>query len=98
MVTDEDRRSELVDRLTNPGADRIWYVADAVRAGFELEEIYGYSGIDPWFLVQIADIIEWESRLHDMKLDDLDHALMWGLKRSGFADRRISELLAVSRR
>ncbi|MDB2365406.1 carbamoyl-phosphate synthase large subunit [Luminiphilus sp.] len=96
LVTDEDSRSELVDRLTNPGADRIWYVADAVRAGFELEEIYGYSGIDPWFLVQIADIIQWESRLHDMKLEHLDHALMWGLKRRGFSDRRISELLAVS--
>ena len=51
QVNDEDSRSELVDRLTNPGADRIWYVADAFRAGFELEEIYGYSGIDPWFLV-----------------------------------------------
>ncbi|MBL6897817.1 MAG: carbamoyl-phosphate synthase large subunit, partial [Luminiphilus sp.] len=96
LVTDEDSRSELVDRLTNPGADRIWYVADAVRAGFELEEIYGYSGIDPWFLVQIADIIQWESRLHGMKLEHLDHALMWGLKRRGFSDRRISELLAVS--
>jgi carbamoyl-phosphate synthase large subunit len=96
LVTDEDSRSELVDRLTNPGADRIWYVADAVRAGFGLEEIYGYSGIDPWFLVQIADIIQWESRLHGMKLEHLDHALMWGLKRRGFSDRRISELLAVS--
>ena len=96
LVSDEDSRSELVDRLTNPGADRIWYVADAVRAGFELEEIYGYSGIDPWFLVQIADIIQWESRLHGMKLEHLDHALMWDLKRRGFSDRRISELLAVS--
>ena len=96
LVSDEDSRSELVDRLTNPGADRIWYVADAVRAGFELEEIYGYSGIDPWFLVQIADIIKWESRLHGMKLEHLDHALMWDLKRRGFSDRRISELLAVS--
>mgnify|MGYP001417569576 FL=1 len=96
LVSDEDSRSELVDRLTNPGADRIWYVADAVRAGFELEEIYGYSGIDPWFLVEMADIIKWESRLHGMKLEHLDHALMWDLKRRGFSDRRISELLAVS--
>ena len=34
QVVDEDTRSELVDRLTNPGADRIWYLADAFRAGF----------------------------------------------------------------
>ena len=95
QVNDEDSRSELVDRLTNPGADRIWYVADAFRAGFELEEIYGYSGIDPWFLVQIADIIQWESRLADTALADMDHAMMWGLKRRGFSDRRIADLLSV---
>ncbi|NBS31098.1 MAG: carbamoyl-phosphate synthase large subunit, partial [Actinobacteria bacterium] len=96
QVTDEDSRSELVDRLTNPGADRIWYVADAFRAGFELEEIYGYSGIDPWFLVQIEDIVQWESQLQGLAPDDIDHSLMWGLKRRGFSDRRIADLLAVN--
>ena len=95
-VTDEDSRSELVDCLTNPGADRIWYVADAFRAGFELEEIYGYSGIDPWFLVQIADIVQWESQLIGLLPENIDHALMWGLKRRGFSDRRIADLLVVS--
>ena len=96
QVTDADSRSELVDRLTNPGADRIWYVADAFRAGFELEEIYGYSGIDPWFLVQIEDIVHWESQLQGLGPDDIDHLLMWGLKRRGFSDRRIADLLAVT--
>jgi carbamoyl-phosphate synthase large subunit len=96
QVTDEDSRSELVDRLTNPGADRIWYVADAFRAGFELEEIYGYSGIDPWFLVQIEDIVQWESQLQGLAPDDIDHSLMWGLKRRGFSDRRVADLLAVT--
>ena len=95
-VTDEDSRSELVDCLTNPGADRIWYVADAFRAGFELEEIYGYSGIDPWFLVQIADIVQWESQIIGLLPENIDHALMWGLKRRGFSDRRIADLLVVS--
>ena len=95
-VVDADTRSELVDRLTNPGADRIWYLADAFRAGFELEEIYGYSGVDPWFLTQIDDIVKWEARLQDVSLASVDHALMWGLKRKGFADRRIADLLGVS--
>ena len=70
-VTDQDSRAELVARLTNPGADRIWYIADAFRAGFELEEVYGYSGVDPWFLAQIDDIVRCESRVSQMSLDIL---------------------------
>ena len=96
QVADEDSRSELVDRLTNPGADRIWYVADAFRAGFELEEIYGYSGIDPWFLIQIADIVAWEAQLEDTRLADVGYDTLRGLKRRGFSDRRIADLLATS--
>ena len=95
QVVDEDSRSELVDRLTNPGADRIWYVADAFRAGFELEEIYGYSGIDPWFLVQIDDIVEWESRLDGIALETIDYQMMWALKRRGFSDQRIADLVSA---
>ena len=96
QVVDEDTRSELVDRLTNPGADRIWYLADAFRAGFELEEIYGYSGVDPWFLVQIDDIVKWEARLEGLSVDQLDHSLMWGLKRRGFSDKRIGDVLGAT--
>ena len=96
QVLDEDSRSELVDRLTNPGADRIWYLADAFRAGFELEEIYGYSGVDPWFLIQIDDIVRWESQLSGLTADGIDHSLMWGLKRRGFADKRIADVLGTT--
>jgi carbamoyl-phosphate synthase large subunit len=95
QVVDEDSRSELVDRLTNPGADRIWYVADAFRAGFELEEIYGYSGIDPWFLVQIDDIVQWESRLEGVSLEAIDYHMMWALKRRGFSDQRIADIVSA---
>ena len=96
QVVDEDTRSELVDRLTNPGADRIWYLADAFRAGFELEEIYGYSGVDPWFLVQIDDIVKSEARLEGLSVDQLDHSLIWGLKRRGFSDKRIADVLGTT--
>ena len=96
QVVDEDSRSELVDRLTNPGADRIWYLADAFRAGFELEEIYGYSGVDPWFLIQIDDLVRWESQLSGLTADGIDHSLMWGLKRRGFSDKRIADVLGTS--
>jgi len=62
-VTDNDSRVELIKQLTHPGADRIWYLADAFRADLSLEEIYGYSGVDPWFLVQIEDIVRREEAL-----------------------------------
>ena len=96
QVVDEDSRSELVDRLTNPGADRIWYLADAFRAGFELEEIYGYSGVDPWFLIQIDDIVRWESQLSGLTAEGIDHSFMWGLKRRGFSDKRIAGVLGTT--
>ena len=96
QVVEEDSRSELVDRLTNPGADRIWYLADAFRAGFELEEIYGYSGVDPWFLIQIDDIVRWEAQLSGLTADGINHSLMWGLKRRGFSDKRIADVLGTT--
>ena len=96
QVVDEDSRTELVDRLTNPGADRIWYLADAFRAGFELEEIYGYSGVDPWFLIQIDDLVRWEVKLSGLTADGIDCSLMWGLKRRGFSDKRIADVLGTT--
>ena len=96
QVVDEDSRTELVDRLTNPGADRIWYLADAFRAGFELEEIYGYSGVDPWFLIQIDDLVRWEVKLSGLTADGIDRSLMWGLKRRGFSDKRIADVLGTT--
>lgn len=94
-VVDVDTRAELIDKLTNPGADRIWYVADAFRAGFSLEEVAGYSGIDPWFLVQLSDLVEHEAKLIGRGLQSLEHAELRRLKRKGFADARIGYLLGV---
>jgi carbamoyl-phosphate synthase large subunit len=59
VVTDNDSRVELIKQLTHPGADRIWYLGRCIsELGLSLEEIYGYSGVDPWFLVQIEDIVQ----------------------------------------
>ena len=95
-VVDDDTRAELVDRLTNPGADRLWYIADAFRAGFDLEEVYGYSGVDPWFLVQIEDIVASEAALDGRALDDIDETALRRLKRKGFSDARLATLLGAS--
>ncbi|MEM1187593.1 MAG: carbamoyl-phosphate synthase large subunit [Pseudomonadota bacterium] len=87
---------ELIAELINPGAERIWHLADAFRLGMDVDTVYGHSGVDPWFLVQIEDIIAEEARLADESLEDLDAPRMRALKRKGFADRRLAALLGCS--
>jgi len=92
----EDATSTLTRELRNPGAERIWHVGDAFRAGMTIEEIYQYSGIDPWFLAQIEDLIEEECVVSNMTRTDMTEEAMRRLKRKGFADRRIAVLLGIS--
>ncbi|HLP97875.1 MAG TPA: carbamoyl-phosphate synthase large subunit [Sideroxyarcus sp.] len=86
-------REALVSELGNPGPDRIWAVGDAFRMGMSVEEVFNVSKIDPWFLVQIADIIRQEGELKGRTLESLDAEHMRQLKRSGFADARLAVLL-----
>ena len=93
-----DAREELVSQLTSPRPERIWYIADAFRSGMDIDEIYQYSGVDPWFLVQLQDLVNTENSLKTVNLPNIDHQLMYGLKRKGFSDQRLAVLLAVSER
>ncbi|URL06752.1 carbamoyl-phosphate synthase large subunit [Avibacterium sp. 21-595] len=79
--------------LGNPGPNRILYVADAFGAGFSLEEVHHYSKIDPWFLVQIQDLVKEELALEQKTLEQLDYAELRRLKRKGFSDKRIAQLV-----
>ncbi|MFW1676488.1 carbamoyl-phosphate synthase large subunit [Pontibacter sp. JAM-7] len=92
----EDVRADIVRELKQPGAERIWYVGDAFRLGMSVEELYELSGIDPWFLVQIEDLIKDEQRVTEMALSDLDRDQVYRLKRKGFSDARLATLLGVS--
>src|SRR6195952_691002 len=82
--------------LTVPGAERIWYVADAFRAGMTVEQIFGMNMIDPWFLVQIEDLIKEEEKVKTLGLSSIDRDLMFRLKRKGFSDQRLAKLLGVT--
>ena len=92
----EGSREKIIAELNTPGADRIWYVGDAFRIGLSVDEIYQYSGIDPWFLVQIEDIIKDEANVAESSLSALDADAIFRLKRKGFSDARLAELLGVS--
>lgn len=88
-----DAASKIRRDLTTPGAQRLWFVADAFRSGMTVEEIFDASAIDPWFLVQIEDIVKSEQVLMGQSLASIDTGSMFALKRKGFSDKRLSELL-----
>jgi len=82
--------------LAYPGAERIWYVADAFRCGMTFDEIHAHTHIDPWFLTQIEDLIRQERSIAGTALDALDFSTFRKLKRSGFSDRRLARLMNVT--
>jgi carbamoyl-phosphate synthase large subunit len=93
---DEDGVETVLRReIQQPGADRIWYLADAFRKGFGLESIFDQTKIDRWFLIQIEDLLNEEAALSGASLASLDEKVMFRLKRKGFADARLAALLNV---
>lgn len=92
-----DEFSDDVDKITQelgvPGPDRIWYLADAFRVGLTVDQVFNISKIDPWFLVQIKDLVDREQALKGKHIADLDKATLLQLKRSGFSDLRLAKLL-----
>ena len=95
-IESDDARATIVREMKEPGAERIWYLGDAFRMGMSVEELYEISGIDPWFLVQVEDIIKDELCVSEMALSDLDKDAVFKLKRKGFSDERLAKLLSVS--
>jgi len=89
-------RETLEKELGEPGPDRIWYVGDAFAQGFSLEEVHQLTHIDPWFLVQIKDIVDIELWLDEQELSSVDKELMLKLKQKGFSDRRLAKLLRTT--
>ena len=82
--------------LANPGPERILYVADALRCGLSITQIQQICSIDPWFLAQLADLVTEEQYLTTLSLDDIDYAHLRRLKRKGFADKRLADLLGTN--
>lgn len=95
-LTSDDAIDRIRHDLATPGAERIWYIGDAFRAGMSVDEVYQKSKIDTWFLAQIKDLIDTEAALAETPLSDIDENIMFRLKRKGFSDKRLAELLAVS--
>ena len=91
-------RETIEEELGEPGPERIWYVGDAFAQGFTLEEVHQLTKIDPWFLVQIKEIVDIELWLEKQTVAALDKETLLALKRKGFSDRRLAKLLKVEDR
>ena len=89
----EGARGELIKELRIARPERLWNVADGFRAGLSLEELFELTAIDPWFLVQIKDLVEEENSLRSLSVESLDANRLRQLKRKGFSDRRLASLL-----
>lgn len=107
LETDRDGLNEVLDladpnalgilrrELRIPGPDRLFYLADALRAGMTTEEVQELSGIDLWFIAQIDELIAIEHELKVTGVDALTAEHLRALKRKGFSDRRLGTLTGI---
>ena len=90
-------REVLEKELGEPGPERIWYVGDAFAQGMSVDEVFALTKIDPWFLVQIEQIVKIELEIEQLPqpatgstLDAMDAPTLRALKQKGFSDRRLA--------
>ncbi|MBL6683288.1 MAG: carbamoyl-phosphate synthase large subunit [SAR86 cluster bacterium] len=95
ILKDDEGNGALKLELSTPGEKRLWYIADAFRRGWSMEEIFVSCKVDCWFLHQIKEIIDLEKQIEEIGLSQIDKNFMLQLKKKGFADARIANLLNI---
>ncbi len=84
---------EIRAKIATPGSERIWFLRYALKAGMSVQDVYEVTGIDPWFLDNLAEIIELEDKLRALGgLEHADAELLRTAKRFGFSDRQLATL------
>ena len=91
-----DWKEVLRHNLQVPGAERLYYVADAFRNEYSVEDVFRLTAIDPWFLVQIEEIVKLEKEFSQIGIGHVEKDILRKMKRKGFSDRRLAKLLDVS--
>jgi len=93
-VTDDIE--EIREKIRIPNSARLWYIADGLRLGMEIEEIFGLSKIDPWFLHNIKQIIDLENQIKEFNIDSIPEELVKKAKEYGYSDLYLSGLIKCS--
>ncbi len=96
QLTADQRAARIEHELRVPGAERLWYIADAFRSGMSVDKVFDLTHIDPWFLVQIEELVSLEAEVgrYTRKKPSRERLRMW--KRKGFSDRRLAQLMGMS--
>ncbi|WP_242103761.1 MULTISPECIES: carbamoyl-phosphate synthase large subunit [unclassified Lysobacter] len=94
-LRDADDLLTLRREIKEAGPERLFYLADAFRAGMSVEDVHGLSFVDPWFLDQIEELIAEEAATAKAGLDALDRSRLRQLKRRGFSDARLAQLVGT---
>lgn len=93
-------KGEILDsnslNVEKPTPKRLWRLAAAFHLGYQVDDIAQRSGVDPWFLEQVLEIVELEQKLTEMSLDELKAKDFLKLKQAGFLDCRIAQLIGES--
>ena len=89
-LLNKDNKDYLKNQLGTPAPDRILYLAEAIRQGFNLNEIYELTHIDLWFLSQIDDLVKEELSLKNKKIDELSISTLMKLKKKGFSEEVVT--------
>lgn len=85
-------RELIIEKLARPNSQRLFYIREAFKAGFTIEEIYKYSWIDPWFLYHLKELFDVSESIKGRKLESLTYDELLELKQMGFTDRQIAFL------
>ena len=94
-LADEEDLATLKRELREPGPERIFHVGDAFRAGMTLDEVFEHTHIDPWFLAAFEDIVAAETEVAGQGIEAVDEARLRQLKRMGFSDKRLAQVLGT---
>jgi carbamoyl-phosphate synthase large subunit len=88
---------EIRARLATPCAERVWYLRYALKAGMSVEQIHELTSIDPWFLDNLAQLVELEERLRACpSLEQASPELLREAKQNGFSDRQLGTIWGVA--
>ncbi|MCW7293781.1 hypothetical protein [Escherichia coli] len=94
-LDDPEALTKIRRELKDAGAERIWYIADAFRAGLSVDGVFNLTNIDRWFLVQIEELVRLEEKVAEVGITGLNAEFLRQLKRKGFADARLAKLAGV---